>query len=64
MNIRSNSPEYYELPHMICPECGAPMRLAAIFPLPSDRRDEISFRCEACDVELKRVVALADRMTS
>jgi hypothetical protein len=37
------------------------MRLAALIPLASDRRDEIGFRCEGCDVELRRVVALGDR---
>lgn len=42
----------------MCPDCGAPMRLISLMPMPLPRvqgADEIAYRCECCKVELKRV---------
>jgi len=39
-----------------CPDCGSPMRLAAIIPLETPpRADEMTYRCDACDCDLTRV---------
>jgi len=45
-------------PRAMCPDCGAPMRLISLMPMPLPRvqgADEIAYRCECCKVELKRV---------
>jgi hypothetical protein len=42
-----------------CPDCGRPMRLAAVTPVETAARaneiQEITYRCDACDCDLKRV---------
>jgi DNA-directed RNA polymerase subunit RPC12/RpoP len=41
-----------------CPDCGAPMRLVSLMPMPKPKvqgADEIVYRCERCKVELKRI---------
>jgi len=39
-----------------CPNCGGPMRLAAIMPVESSpNADEMTYRCDTCDCEFKRV---------
>ena len=39
-----------------CPDCGSPMRLAATMPVETPpKADEMAYRCDACDCELKRV---------
>jgi hypothetical protein len=45
-------------PRARCPDCGAPMRLILLTPMPIPKAqgaDEIAYRCERCKVELKRV---------
>jgi hypothetical protein len=37
-----------------CPDCGGTMRLVAVMPSPS-KVDEITYRCNMCRVELKRL---------
>jgi hypothetical protein len=42
--------------YLLCPVCGDRMKLVMIAPLTSDRGpDEITFRCEECDIELTRL---------
>jgi hypothetical protein len=44
-----------------CPDCGSPMRLAAIMPVETrPRADEMMYRCDACDCNLKRVILPKD----
>jgi hypothetical protein len=41
---------------MPCPDCGGQMRLAAVMPAASsEKADEITYRCDACNCDLKRV---------
>lgn len=45
-------------PPLKCPDCGTPMRLVAIMPTPKtvpSQADEITYRCDKCKVELKRL---------
>jgi hypothetical protein len=49
-----------------CPDCGGQMRLAAVMPADSpEKGDVITYRCDACNCDLKRVTRkknyLADR---
>jgi hypothetical protein len=45
---------------ILCPDCGSPMRLLAITPkLMRRKTGEISYRCEGCDIELRRVAKTA-----
>ena len=48
-----------------CPDCGAPMRLSMIMPAPSSpREDEITYRCDACKIDLKRCYVRSDLSTA
>jgi hypothetical protein len=39
-----------------CPDCGGQMRLAAVMPADSSpMADEMTYRCDACNCNLKRV---------
>jgi ssDNA-binding Zn-finger/Zn-ribbon topoisomerase 1 len=39
-----------------CPDCGNPMRLAAIIPVGTPpKSEEMTYRCDTCDCDLKRV---------
>jgi hypothetical protein len=39
-----------------CPDCGSQMRLAAVLPVDSSAKaDEMTYRCDACNCDLKRV---------
>jgi hypothetical protein len=39
-----------------CPDCGCQMRLAAVMPADSSAKvDEMTYRCDACNCDLKRV---------
>jgi DNA-directed RNA polymerase subunit RPC12/RpoP len=45
-------------PRLKCPDCGMPMRLVAIMPTPTtvpSQADETTYRCDKCQVELKRL---------
>ena len=45
-------------PRLKCPDCGMPMRLVAIMPMPTtvpSQADETTYRCDLCQVELKRL---------
>jgi hypothetical protein len=51
-----NDPPMPVLHSLCCPDCGAPMRLIAVLPAPTERRaDEVHYRCELCKVDLKRI---------
>jgi hypothetical protein len=45
----------------VCPVCGAPMRIATILPTPARSADEITYRCDGCRVEDKRIMRPLDR---
>jgi hypothetical protein len=51
------APPFQALPlHVLCPTCGDRMRLTVIAPLTlEDDADEMTLRCDECEIELKRV---------
>jgi hypothetical protein len=54
MRVRDQRAENL-LPTVVCPDCGAPMRLAAIFPTGGvSSADEVTYRCDPCRVDLRR----------
>jgi hypothetical protein len=40
---------------MLCPDCGDPMRVTTVTPTAVTPKVEITFRCDLCDCDLKRV---------
>jgi hypothetical protein len=52
-----HNPSIHSSPlYLLCPACGDRMRLVMIVPVTSERApDEITFRCEECDIELTRL---------
>jgi hypothetical protein len=58
MRTREEAVCSYPLIPIPCPDCGGPMRISAVVPadLPV-RADELTYRCDACDCDLKRWVS-------
>ena len=51
-----SAPTFFAPSHVVCPDCGEPMRLLNIVPVQTeDRTDEIRYRCDACNVEHRQV---------
>jgi DNA-directed RNA polymerase subunit RPC12/RpoP len=58
MRVEKDVTTFLAPPHLKCPDCGTPMRLVAIMPTPKTvptQADEITYRCDKCKVELKRL---------
>jgi len=45
----------------VCPVCGASMRIATILPTPARSADEITYRCDPCRIEHKRITKPIER---
>jgi hypothetical protein len=58
MRTREEVVRSYPLIPIPCPDCGGRMRIAAVMPadLPV-KADELTYRCDACDCDLKRWVS-------
>jgi hypothetical protein len=59
MRTREEVVRSYPLIPIPCPDCGEPMRIAAVMPadLPVNA-DELTYRCDACECDLRRWVSL------
>jgi hypothetical protein len=56
-----SAPAFFAPSHLVCPDCGGPMCVLAIAPVPFENRaDEITYRCDGCGTELKRVTKPLD----
>jgi hypothetical protein len=58
MRVEKDMTTVFAPPRLKCPDCGTPMRLVAIMPSPTtvpSQADEITYRCDKCQVELKRL---------
>jgi hypothetical protein len=47
---------FFAPPQVLCPDCGSAMRVFSVMPSPLGRGGEIVYRCDGCNVELKRVI--------
>jgi hypothetical protein len=54
MNIQDDVVRSIPLVIMLCPDCGDPMRVSTA-PTAVPSKVEITFRCDLCDCDLKRV---------
>jgi hypothetical protein len=56
MRARDEVVRPFALMPLPCPDCGGQMRLAAVMPADSsERADEMTYRCDVCNCDLKRV---------
>jgi hypothetical protein len=61
MRIRDDVVRPFAVIPIPCPDCGAQMRLAAVMPADSSARaDEMTYRCDACNCDLKRITRKKD----
>jgi hypothetical protein len=59
MRIHDQHSGVFASPHLICPNCGGPMKLTFIIPATATpTADEITYRCEGCQIEMRRVMKL------
>jgi hypothetical protein len=60
MRISSNPPTFFVFCTLSCPDCGVIMRLFAIVPMSAVQDgDEFTYRCDACEINLKRFSKIA-----
>jgi hypothetical protein len=55
MHIQDDVARSIPLVVMLCPDCGDPMRVATATQTAIPPKVEITFRCDLCDCDLKRV---------
>ena len=47
---------YFSRSNIFCPDCGEPMRLAAIMPATSvPKADVITYRCDGCRCDVRHI---------